>query len=331
MKVSLNIVVISVIVVVACFISVSSSSSSTEEKRKPGHETRRIQRAAVEAWGASFDPDVDYNATKWITPKHSQPQYVFDYYVKRLSDLFAEKGATVNFALVGACDGTNDNTIRERYLPNEHWRAIFVEPISLNVADLKKFLSDKGVSHRSYVLQAAVTNHCNTSTIIVKTPDRDYMTDTKKPHWMRRQIGGIVPINEETGKPRLPSGWKAESVRCMRGSEVTKEWAEVVSKRPAGVRRSATKADIKRRPHILKIDAEGFDYQVLSSFLMDDTNNAELPLLVNYEAKTMFENYPRAVEALERRGYVVSNFAADGFALLRKDYMFKKKRDTTTM
>ncbi len=303
-----------------------------EEKRKRGRDVRQIQKAAVEAWGASLNPSHDYNATKWITAKTSQPQYIFDYYVKRLSDLFAEKGATVNFALVGACDGTNDNTIRERYLPNEHWRAIFVEPISLNVADLKKFLADHGVANRSYVLQAAVTNHCNASTIIVKTPDRDYMTDTKKPHWMRRQIGGIVGIRPD-GKPRLPTGWKAESVRCMRGSEVTKEWAELVNKRTAqppppgkkAKKRKLAKANVKRRPHVLKIDAEGFDYQVLSSFLLEDTNNAELPLLINYEAKTMFDNYPLAVQALQRRGYVVSNFASDGFALLKKEFMFRSR------
>ena len=304
----------------------------SEGTRKRGRDVRQVQKAAVEAWGASLIPDHDYNATKWITPKTSQPQYVFDYYVKRLSDLFAQKGATVNFALVGACDGTNDNTIRERYLPNEHWRAIFVEPISLNVADLKKFLNDHGVTNRSYVLQAAVTNECNSSTIIVKTPDRDYMTDTKKPHWMRRQIGGIVGIRPD-GKPRLPTGWKAEHVRCMRGSEVTKEWADVVNQRQSSGKKrkptkaakaaKAAKANTKRRPHILKVDAEGFDYQVLSSFLLNDTTNAELPLLINYEAKTMLANYPLAVEALQRRGYVVSNFASDGFALLKKEFMFR--------
>ena len=273
----------------ALLFALVATCSSTGEKL--GQETRLKQRTAVLAWGASLDPATDYNATKWISGKRSQPQYVFDFYVKRLSDLFKTKGATVNFALVGACDGTYDNTIRERYIPNEHWRAIFVEPISLNVHDLKSFLADQGVSHRSYVLQAAVTNQCNSSTIIVKTPDKDFMQDKKKPHWQRRQIGGIVPIRED-GKPRLPTGWKAESVRCMRGSEVTKEWAEVVSRRPAGSRRKPSKSHIKRRPHVLKIDAEGFDYQVLSSFLLDDTTNAELPLLINYEAKTMFANYP---------------------------------------
>ena len=59
---------------------------------------------------------------------------------------------------------------------------------------------------------------------------------------------------------------------------------------------------------------------------MDDTTNAELPLLINYEAKTMFENYPLAVRDLQNRGYVVSNFAADGFALLKSEYMFRNRK-----
>lgn len=61
-----------------------------------------------------------------------QPQNFFDFYVQKLSDLFLEKDAIVNFALVGACDGTNDNTIRDRYIPNYHWHGVFVEPFSIN-------------------------------------------------------------------------------------------------------------------------------------------------------------------------------------------------------
>jgi hypothetical protein len=62
--------------------------------------------------------------------------------------------------------GTNDNTIRERFLPNAHWRALFVEPISINFNDLTKFLSDNEVSDRSHAIQAAVTNECASPTII---------------------------------------------------------------------------------------------------------------------------------------------------------------------
>ena len=316
--------------------------SEIGKKTRSGRETRQIQKAAVEAWGESLNPAEDYNSTKWITKKRSQPQYVFDYYVKRLSDLFLAKGAMVNFALVGACDGTNDVTIRERYLPNEHWRGLFVEPILLNVEDLRKYLTESKVMHRSHIIQAAATNECNRSTITVKTPSRDYMTDSKIPHWMRRQIGGIVAIRPD-GKPRLPNGWRTEEVPCMRGSEILQKWAVEVnrhtmdkgktnvttdnsSNRVVKGRKKGLKGSAKRRPHVLKIDAEGFDYQVLSSFLQKfDTTNAELPLLVNYEAKSMNENYPKAVAELQNRGYIVSNYGNDGFALLQAQYMFRNK------
>ena len=167
------------------------------EKSGKGNR-RQLQKSAIAAWADYLNPERDYNATSWITKRRNQPQYVFDYYVTLLSDIFEKEGATVNFALVGACDGTNDNTIRNRFLPNEHWQALFVEPISLNFEDLNQYLLDNKVSERSHTIKAAVTNECKSPTIIVKTPDVDKTTeDTSQPHWMRRQIGGIVEINPD--------------------------------------------------------------------------------------------------------------------------------------
>jgi hypothetical protein len=150
------------------------------------------------------------------------------------------------------------------------------------------------------------------------------------PHWIRRQIGGIVEINPDTGKPRIPMNWKAEEVKCISGGDILKEWAAATSKSKPGKQRKASKAAQKRRPHVLKIDAEGHDYQVLASFLTNDTTNAELPLLINFEAKTMFEKYPLARAVLEKRGYAVSTFATDGFAMLKSEYFFKAKKSKKT-
>ena len=53
--------------------------------------------------------------------------------------------------------------------------------------------------------------------------------------------------------------------------------------------------------------------QVLASFLTNDTTNAELPLLVNFEAKTMFENYPLARSLLlSRLGVSLTNTVFGG-------------------
>jgi hypothetical protein len=62
-----------------------------------------------------------------------------------VSKLFYIVGAYINFALVGACDGTNDRTIRDRYLVNSHWRGVFVEPFTINHRDLVNFMEKHSV------------------------------------------------------------------------------------------------------------------------------------------------------------------------------------------
>jgi FkbM family methyltransferase len=39
----------------------------------------------------------------------------------------------------------------------------------------------------------------------------------------------------------------------------------------------------KRRPHILKIDVEGFDYEVIKGFMRNSTLISELPLMIQFE------------------------------------------------
>ena len=42
-------------------------------------------------------------------------------------------------------------------------------------------------------------------------------------------------------------------------------------------------------------------FKVLMSFLPDDVPNHELPLLINFEAKSIAGQFPLAKEAMERR------------------------------
>lgn len=61
----------------------------------------------------------------------------------------------------------------------------------------------------------------------------------------------------------------------------------------------------KRRPHVLKIDVEGHDYEVLMSFMDGNVKLSELPLLIDFEAKSIAKKYPLAVANMERM-YVIS-------------------------
>ena len=136
----------------------------------------------------------DYNYSEWRVTFHSKSTVdFFNGYAKKLSDLFKEQNAKVNFAmigkfhlmlnfnkvsltlkhyydLVGACDGTSDNTIKNLYLKNDHWRGVFVEPLTMNVRDLIKFMAKHEAQSRSLIIHAAATSECERPTIVMERP-----------------------------------------------------------------------------------------------------------------------------------------------------------------
>jgi hypothetical protein len=71
------------------------------------------QRVAIMKWGESLT-EQDYNATYWALTMRKQPQNFFSHYTNEISNVFKTYDARLNFVLVGACDGTHDNTISER-------------------------------------------------------------------------------------------------------------------------------------------------------------------------------------------------------------------------
>jgi hypothetical protein len=246
----------------------------------------KAQRSAVKAWADSLH-DEDYDADHWEKTHRWQPANFFEHYASRLSDIFKDHGAKVNFALVGACDGTNDRTIRDRYLPNEHWRGVFVEPFDMNYKDLSNFMESHKVSHRTHLIHAAATRKCNTTTIKMKRPTFEEK-NASLPHWMRRQIGAVVPFTKLNNK--MTGGWVAEFTRCVSGPEILQDWTDALNHKSfpsdaaAAEEEGAEKESEedgesegegkkkkrkkkggmirKLRPHVLKVDVEGHDYEV---------------------------------------------------------------------
>jgi len=353
-----------------------------ENENEKKAEGRGNPRAALQQWASSFVPEIDYNVTHWARKFRSRaPQDYFEAYNKKLSDIFLKHRAWVNFMLIGACDGTNDRTIRDRYLKTSHWRACFVEPMSNNVDDLRQFLVDKGVDNRGFVIRAAATSVCKAPTIFVERPlyeEKQKATNKTIPHWLRRQIGSILPQHRNHARP----DWITEEVRCVTPTEIMKDWNENLNVNGTllgggKISQKTVARPRRRRIHILKIDVEGHDFEVLMGFFQDGTLQGELPLMINFEAKSInkkfdtakvsffespsfffrhdnisrtnisiskitfhilfsfslslnlyvfvFNIYTSYIKArMEKFGYVVSNFAADGFAMLRGDRMFKQ-------
>ena len=90
----------------------------------------------------------------------------------------------------------------------------------MNVADLEKFLEFSGTMNRSHVMKAAATSHCEKPSISIERPLYEEKNGTI-PHWLRRQIGSVLPKHRSTARKE----WTTEEVRCVTSADVLSDWA----------------------------------------------------------------------------------------------------------
>jgi hypothetical protein len=184
-------------------------------------QDRKSLKAAITAWGDSLLPEVDYNVSGWNVLFHSRsPQDFFEGYNLKLTRIFNRFDVHINFVLIGACDGISDKTIKTKFLKFPNWRAVYVEPMENNFNDLKTFLEDRGGMNRSHLIKAACTSKCANPTLVVERPLYEEK-NASLPHWMRRQIGSILPAHRDHARPE----WITEEVRCVTPTDIMTEWS----------------------------------------------------------------------------------------------------------
>lgn len=305
----------STIFLVLLLILLALGKISGQEDKSSGKKQARIQGRAIRAWAKTLT-NQDYDASYWSDTFHQQPSNFFEHYVEKFSNVFNQVGAMVNFVMIGACDGTHDRTISDRFVPNAHWRGVFVEPFEINHNDLVQFMTSKGVLNRATILRAAATFRCNDTTIKMKRPTFEEKNKSL-PHWMRREIGSIVPF-DKLNRPAT-GGWIFEYVPCVNGQKILQNWTYALNL--ASPSDAPGENRVRLRPHVLKVDVEGHDYEVLMGFLHDGIPSAALPMLISFEAKSILKDFDRLKGHLEKRGYAVSHLANDGFALLKGDHI----------
>lgn len=247
----------------------NNRDETTVKRKRPKKSKSRPTQEALLDWVHSLIPEKDYNATYWCKKFHSRStQDFFFKYVEQLTNIFVKKGAIVNFASIGACDGISDPTIKYQFLKYPNWRGVFVEPMSNNFRDLEDFMASKGALNRSFLLRAAATEICQSPTIVVERPMYEEQNSKNRtiPHWLRRQIGSILPNTRTKARPN----WTTEEVRCVTAKDILTDWYKNVTG-SASVGFTGKQTDLQLikstasrvlRPHILKIDVEGHDYQV---------------------------------------------------------------------
>lgn len=228
-----------------------------------GGGAANVQRRALEEWIAWLQPDRDYNATLWKQQhgRTSQPGTFFAHYSKELSRVYRSAGGVVNFVMVGACDGTHDKTIRERFLADSHWQGVFVEPVALNFKDLTNYLHGEKVMDRAHLIKAAATDVCTSATTKIKFPIYESRSPNA-PHWLRREIGAVLTKDEMSGKKALPKNWNSEEVRCVTAKDILTDWTNAtrasLQAASGGSLRKYKKGpdagkEMRRRPHVVRL------------------------------------------------------------------------------
>jgi FkbM family methyltransferase len=218
-------------------------------------------------------------------------------YCARLPDFVAEPV----FVKVGANDGITGGPVSDALLANEKWKGLLIEPVPFIFDKLRKNFSD---SQRYILEQVAIGAHPGKATFyyvdakaIDAIPDLPFWYDQlgsfSRDHIVKHLDGVLTPF-------------------ILECSVEVRPLAEVLKKN--GIR------DV----HLLHIDAEGYDYEVLKTI---DLSSAA-PAAILLEHKNLSDSdRAELVQHLRRHRYSVDDCGGDLFAVHKKSPLSKLARD----
>ena len=278
----------------------------------------------------------DYSGDKW-----NDDGSFFHQYSNRLSKAFLKHNVSVNFMVVGACDFSGENGVEGLVKRSSHWNGFLVEAVPVNFEDLNKKLREGKIDHRMHTLHGAVADYCEKSTVQFAFPTGYEIHTPNAPHWLRREIGFLYHVNSDK-KDQIDhlndkKNWKLMDVPCYTGSQILKKWRIQMRLKQ---KEQGTSPSMSSNLHVLMIDTEGSDANILTS-LLSALPSSQLPLLILFEWKILsIEEQKNIVSLLLSRGYAMnlrdhkgrprSSKKNDMFALLRPPRMrleFIKNRD----
>ena len=223
---------------------------------------------------------------------------------------------------VGACDGVSDVFLVNFPKNWKSWEVVLVEPVPSNFEALKIFVNRLKMTNRTSTINAAVLDTCGqNSTIPINIPiiEERY---PNLPHWLRRQLASIhspnmTEMNERLNYHRQFTGEKVRfdrtfddlyrrvHVPCVAARELTGSWPSLMGSET--VTRARYKK--KKRTHVLVVDAEGSDAQVVQAMIHQQVPRSLLPLAIFFESKTLNrEQVTSTQRALADRGYAFTDF-----------------------
>lgn len=234
--------------------------------------------------------------------------------------------STVNFALVGACDGRAGAL--EKYLFADafalrDWHGLMMEPVPINFKRLEQFLEESDASStiiddQILRINAAFSKDThydvidNQKTIKMRVADLEALARDKDiddvEHWVKFQVGSVRDI------AITKSEWmKTIEVPAMNPGDIRREL----------VRQKRVYDNMDRRGviDVLQVDTEGFDAVVVTNFVSWSKEFSALPMFIQYETKILTKYYPEELESLKnflaQNGYQCIAAGADAHCYLK--------------
>ncbi len=219
------------------------------------------------------------------------------FYCARLPDFVAEPV----FVKVGAHDGITGDPVSDVLLGHEKWKGLLIEPVPVIFDRLRKNFSD---SRRFILERVAIGAHRGKATFyyvdgkaIDSLPDLPFWYDQlgsfDRDHILKHFDGVLSPF-------------------VLECSVEVRPLSEVLEKN--GIR------DV----HLLHIDAEGYDYEVLKT--IDLSSAAPAAILLEHQNLSGGDKR-ELVQHLRRHGYSVDDCGGDFFAVHKKSPLSKFARD----
>lgn len=229
--------------------------------------------------------------------RHGGEDERLQFYCARLPDFVAQPV----FVKVGAHDGISGDPVSDVLLTHEKWKGLLIEPVPVIFDRLRKNFGD---SQRYMLEQVAIGPHRGKATFYyVDAKAIDSLPDL--PFWYD-QLGSF---NRDHITKHFDGALAPFILEC---SVEVRPLPEVLKKN--GI----------REVHLLHIDAEGYDYEVLKT--IDLASAAAAAILLEHQNLSVGDK-AELVQHLRRHGYSVDDCGGDFFAVSKKSPLSKFARD----
>ncbi len=218
--------------------------------------------------------------------------------IAKLIDEFSHnKNGNVNFIQIGANDGLRNDQIRE-FIVRDNWNGVFVEPLPSIFEILKRNYGY--LENRQFIFL----------NVAIKSDDLDELNF----YVFNQKFLKNLKRSDQLFYLRKSSFYKSHLIKFIENKEHADEHIESIKIRTLSLNEILQKHYNYDRLDFLAIDAEGFEFNILSQL----EECSMKPEAILFESRNLGEHKKPLMQLLKNLSYEITEFENDSFAL-RKD------------